>query len=657
MLRSPHQKTPCLPLILSVSLLFLSHVAHAIPSSKYFVGVRLKIGGKFVADTVPVRSNGTEAYAGIGVLKYLGATAKVATGGDSVLITTADSVQSEIGFARIEGQSLLPLSEVARVMHGVVVRGYGKSDLVETSDRETVFLLAKVTRIQVREGGLRVETSFPVPYRVRNVSEPGQYRGYVDCIGATVSDITTPQIGSDMIRNVRRVRTGQNESDVARVVVEFQEKQGLQIADSLSNSTRHIVARVTESTFGVSGNRDNTARRDDQPLQKPSKLGGVVGGRDLDKEDFAASGYRSRPVISGYRPEPKRNSLDSRTGNTRRDAPLSIRSITARLEHNDQIRLEIVLSGAVLPTISYVRDRSQMVIDLPNTTLALEQTGQALQELNYTGVKRLMAYLLEEAVSTTRIALEVPRNLRFRYRMLDNVLRIDLKIPEIRSGSLAGKRIVVDAGHGGAQTGANARDGVVIYEKNLTLAFALKLRTALEALGAEVIMTRDTDVLVPLYDRPALANSLGADLFVSIHNDSSPRANAASGTSTYYHRDDPNSRRLALAVQEAVVAVSGLPSRKALSDLNLYPNGLAVLRASKMPAILVEVAYINNDSDRKRLVDPEFQQTVADAIAQGVANYCASGDSDWNTESSRTRSPEPDKETPKESPKDVPDES
>ncbi|MCX6380072.1 MAG: N-acetylmuramoyl-L-alanine amidase [Armatimonadetes bacterium] len=621
MLRSPHQKTLCLPLILSVSLLFLSHVAHAIPSSKYFVGVRLKIGGKFVADTVPVRSNGTEAYAGIGVLKYLSATAKVATGGDSVLITTADSVQSEIGFARIEGQSLLPLSEVARVMHGVVVRGYGKSDLVETSDRETVFLLAKVTRIQVREGGLRVETSFPVPYRVRNVSEPGQYRGYVDCIGATVSDITTPQIGSDMIRNVRRVRTGQNESDVARVVVEFQEKQGLQIADSLSNSTRHIVARVTESTFGVSGNRENTARRDDKPLQQPSKLGGVVGGQDLDKEDFAASGYRSRPVISGYRPEPKRNSLDSRTGNTRRDAPLSIRSITA------------------------------------NTTLALEQTGQALQELNYTGVKRLMAYLLEEAVSTTRIALEVPRNLRFRYRMLDNVLRIDLKIPEIRSGSLAGKRIVVDAGHGGAQTGANARDSIVIYEKNLTLAFALKLRTALEALGAEVIMTRDTDVLVPLYDRPALANSLGADLFVSIHNDSSPRANAASGTSTYYHRDDPKSRRLALAVQEAVVAVSGLPSRKALSDLNLYPNGLAVLRASKMPAILVEVAYINNDSDRKRLVDPEFQQTVADAIAQGVANYCASGDSDWGTENSRTRSPEPDKETPKESPKDVPDES
>ncbi len=654
MLHNPRNRSLGRTFALSVVMLALSCLAHATP--KHFAGVRLKIAGKYIADTVPTLSNGAEAYTGMGVLRYVGATGRVAHGGDSALITTADGVQTEVGFARIEGRSLLPLSEIARLIKGVVVRGYDKSDVADTSDRETLYLLAKVTRIQVKDGGLRVETSFPVPYRVRNVALPGDYRGYVDCIGATVSDTITPQVASDMARNVRRVRTGQNDSDIARVVVEFQEKQGLQVADTPSNTTRRIVARVTEGAIDYSGDRDVAARRDDKSLQRPSKFGSATSGQDLDRDDAAGSGYKSRPVTSGYRPEPKRNSLGSRSGGVRRE-PVSIQAITATLEPNDQIRLEIVLNGAVQPTIRYVSDKAQMVIDLPNTTLSLEQSRQALQDLNYPGAKRLMAYLLEDSLSTTRIALDAPRNLRFRTRMLDNVLRIDLKAPEQRSGSLAGKRIVVDAGHGGAQTGASAYEGVLVYEKNLTLAFALKLRTALEAMGAEVIMTRESDALVPIYDRPALANSIGADLFVSIHNDSSPRANAASGTSTYYHGDDPKSRRLALAVQDAVAAVSGLPSRKALSDFILYRNGLAVLRSSKMPAILVEVAYINNDSDRKRLIDPEFQQTVADAIAQGVSSYCAGAEPDFNGNDGRTRNPDPETNTPKETPKDTPDES
>jgi N-acetylmuramoyl-L-alanine amidase len=176
----------------------------------------------------------------------------------------------------------------------------------------------------------------------------------------------------------------------------------------------------------------------------------------------------------------------------------------------------------------------------------------------------------------------------------------------------------VDAGHGGSSSGATFGG---VQEKNITLAISLKLRACLEACGAKVVMTRDRDVTVPLYDRPNLANAINADLFVSVHNDDTERTNSASGTSTYYHKGDASSHALAVCVQQAVMAVSGLPSRGALSDGILYSSGLAVLRCSSMPAVLVEVAYINNQRDRRKLVDDDFQQHVAQAICDGLRHY------------------------------------
>jgi N-acetylmuramoyl-L-alanine amidase len=149
----------------------------------------------------------------------------------------------------------------------------------------------------------------------------------------------------------------------------------------------------------------------------------------------------------------------------------------------------------------------------------------------------------------------------------------------------------------------------------------MRLRALLEQYGARVVVTRDSDVDVPLYDRPKLAITIGADLFISIHNDSTPHLNSASGTTTYYHAADPSSRALAVCVQDAVRAVTGLPSKGALSDSVLYASGLAVLRNSTMPAVLCEVAYINNSGDRSRLVDPAFQERVAQAMCDGLRSY------------------------------------
>ncbi|HXG23336.1 MAG TPA: N-acetylmuramoyl-L-alanine amidase, partial [Chthonomonadales bacterium] len=90
---------------------------------------------------------------------------------------------------------------------------------------------------------------------------------------------------------------------------------------------------------------------------------------------------------------------------------------------------------------------------------------------------------------------------------------------------------------------------------------------------------------------------------------------------TYYHKNDPSSRALAQSIVERIGQVSGLPVRGAKSDGVLYTNGLAVLRNSTVPAVLIEVGYINNVKDRQKLLNAEFQQRVARAIVAGIRGY------------------------------------
>lgn len=180
--------------------------------------------------------------------------------------------------------------------------------------------------------------------------------------------------------------------------------------------------------------------------------------------------------------------------------------------------------------------------------------------------------------------------------------------------SLIGKTIVVDPGHGGKDAGAIATDGT--HEKDLNLDISLKLRDLLEAAGARVIMTRGSDVFIPLGDRAYIANRENADVFVSVHNNALEKHYlypSKRGTQTYYHAD--GSRELASVIHKNMLASLGD------GDMGMRSARYKVLRESRMKAVLCEVAYVTHASDNVLLNSNEFRENAARGIFNGLNEF------------------------------------
>ena len=222
-----------------------------------------------------------------------------------------------------------------------------------------------------------------------------------------------------------------------------------------------------------------------------------------------------------------------------------------------------------------------------------------------------------------------------------------------RQLGLGARRIVIDAGHGGHDPGTIGRNGLM--EKDLVLDVALRLEKMVRAdLGAEVIMTRGTDVFVPLEERTAVANSRGADLFLSIHANSS-RNSTARGIETYFlsfarnaHAEEvaarenaisaatmkdlqglvkaialnskiEESRDFATSIQEAMVA--NVRGRYPVADRGVHTAPFYVLIGANMPSILAEIAFVSNPEDEKHLKTPDYRDTIAKSLLRGVREY------------------------------------
>jgi N-acetylmuramoyl-L-alanine amidase len=180
---------------------------------------------------------------------------------------------------------------------------------------------------------------------------------------------------------------------------------------------------------------------------------------------------------------------------------------------------------------------------------------------------------------------------------------------------LKGKKICLDAGHGGEDSGAVGKGGT--KEKDVNLDIVLLTKTELEKNGAEVILTRGDDTYVSLKDRTDFANKEKCDIFVSSHENSAAKhKRIAHGTETFWHtKGDSSDKKLATEIHQNVMAAAGL------TDRGVKQANFAVLRESDMPSALMETAFISNPDEEALLKDPAFQKKVAMAVTKGILGY------------------------------------
>lgn len=173
-----------------------------------------------------------------------------------------------------------------------------------------------------------------------------------------------------------------------------------------------------------------------------------------------------------------------------------------------------------------------------------------------------------------------------------------------------GTVIVIDAGHGGTDPGAQRG---YVKEKDLTLAIAQKTRDKLVENGVKVVMTRGDDTFIPLPERVTITNNLKPDLFLSVHINSLESSNDIHGIETYYQTDV--SKPLAQQVHDSLVTELAAPNR-AIRRAKFY-----VINRAEVPAVLAEVGYISNKAERDKLVSEDYQEKIAGALAKGAILY------------------------------------
>ena len=190
---------------------------------------------------------------------------------------------------------------------------------------------------------------------------------------------------------------------------------------------------------------------------------------------------------------------------------------------------------------------------------------------------------------------------------------------------LTGKIIVVDAGHGGIDSGA-MRPGVL--EKDINLAIALQLKDVLNQYGAKVVLSRQTDIELStecdnekvrgryhrdLAARVEMAEESDADLFISLHANAVPNTKRQ-GAEVFYCAKSENGKALSNAIQAELGKVTKAAQAPNTADY-------FVLRRNKIPAALIEVGYITNLEELSLLQSPEHQRKLAEAIGKGIYNY------------------------------------
>ncbi len=347
------------------------------------------------------------------------------------------------------------------------------------------------------------------------------------------------------------------------------------------------------------------------------------------------------------------------------EVPQSVLNSIRYWKDPNYTRIVIDLKSAVTYKENYLPNPDRLFIDLHNTIMG---TGINPIQISDGVVTQVRSGQFDK--ETVRVVIDLSAKAGYKIlpltspdRLVIDILR-DAPSPAIEPKqkgekdvnsnlSFASQTIVIDPGHGGKDPGAIGKRG--LKEKDIVLDVGLRLRKLIkERLGVNVIMTRETDVFIPLEERTAIANTKGADLFVSVHANAS-RREGAKGVETYLlgratDRDamataerensasekslntlqlilsdlmntakKEESLRLAHYVQENMVG--HLETRYKVTDLGVKQAPFYVLVNARMPSVLAEISFISNPEEERLLSDGDHRQEIAEAILKGIRKY------------------------------------
>ncbi len=306
------------------------------------------------------------------------------------------------------------------------------------------------------------------------------------------------------------------------------------------------------------------------------------------------------------------------------------------------------------------------VVVAPGVPASLAVRDSAVDSVQVVTAPAGTSLTLWLAPGTTFRAFSLPAADDKPFRIVVDVTRAGAQAAEERrlaSIAAAKKRdrvrlVYIDAGHGGDDSGARGPGGVL--EKNVTLAVAKRLAAELNQVpGVRALLTRDDDFFIPLRQRYKIAEQSRADLFISIHCNSSRRRGSGSGTEVYFlslkGASDQADRDLA-DIENAADLVGGVPPQaeddvvgvlynvrrnsalersqllaeelldhiaadRRVESRGIKQAGFAVLKSVEFPSVLVETAFINNPREVKLLKDPAFQAAMGKQLAAGVVSY------------------------------------
>ncbi|MFZ5642018.1 MAG: N-acetylmuramoyl-L-alanine amidase [Bacillota bacterium] len=294
-----------------------------------------------------------------------------------------------------------------------------------------------------------------------------------------------------------------------------------------------------------------------------------------------------------------------------------LKSVSARIEGTGTV-LTIESDGAEIQystTTLYNPDR--LVIDIQGL-----KPGSVLESitLNSTLVDKIRVGLFNSEPAVTRVVVDLKARMTYKRSLSSSGDRLKITIIPRGSRTIAGSKIVLDAGHGGSDPGAIGPSG--LKEKVVNLDITLKAAQILRSKGATVLLTRTGDTYIDLYERPEIANRNEADLFVSIHSNANP-SRSHSGTSTYFLRE-PGEGMEDVRIEGMYLARSiqaSLLNELKREDKGVLQANFAVLTRSQVPAALAEVAFLSNYEEEKLLGTDQFRLKAAEAIVEGIENY------------------------------------